>query len=118
MRWRNPLRARRDAGAPAGWATPAPPSGDSDIDTVSGAAPEPTITVFSTSWCGYCSRLKAQLTRSGVTYVEVDIERDPAAARFVERANRGNRTVPTVLLPDGTTLTNPPIAMVLKRLTS
>jgi mycoredoxin len=51
----------------------------------------------------------AQMTRSDITFTVVDIERDPEAAAFVESVNGGNQTVPTVVLADGTTLTNPPI---------
>ena len=47
-----------------------------------------SITMFSTSWCGYCRRLKSQLDREGIRFTEVDIERDPESARFVEKVNR------------------------------
>ncbi len=70
------------------------------------------VTVYTTSWCGFCRRLKLQLDRAGVPFEEVDIERDPAAAAFVEGVNGGNQTVPTVVLPDGSTLTNPSLAQV------
>lgn len=70
------------------------------------------LTIFTTVWCGFCRRLKLQLDRIGVGYREVDIEHDADAAAFVERANGGNRTVPTVLLPDGSTLTNPSVHQV------
>jgi len=33
-----------------------------------------TITMYSTTWCGYCRRLKTQLDREGIGYTEVDIE--------------------------------------------
>lgn len=75
------------------------------------AAPD-TIIMFSTPWCGYCQRLKAQMTREGIAYTEVNIETDPESAAFVESVNGGNQTVPTLLFPDGTALTNPPIAAV------
>jgi mycoredoxin len=65
------------------------------------------LTMFTTSWCGYCRRLKLRLTEAGIAYREVDIERDPEAAAFVERVNGGNQTVPTLLYPDGSTATNP-----------
>ena len=55
------------------------------------------VTMYSTTWCGYCSRLKAQMGREGIEYTEVDIERDPEAAAFVESVNGGNQTVPTLL---------------------
>jgi mycoredoxin len=75
-----------------------------------------TVTMFSTTWCGYCQRLKAQLTRAGITWNEVNIEAEPDAAALVREANRGNETVPTVLFPDGTTLTNPSLRAVEDKL--
>lgn len=76
------------------------------------------LTVYTTSWCGYCHRLTSQLDRAGVSYTTIDIERDEVAAEVVASVNGGNRTVPTVVLPDGTTLTNPPIKVLLDRLAS
>ena len=67
------------------------------------------LTMYSTSWCGYCHRLKSQLEREGIAYDVVDIEADEAAAAFVMSVNGGNETVPTVRFEDGSTLTNPSI---------
>ena len=53
------------------------------------------LTMYSTSWCGYCYRLKSQLEREGIAYEVVDIERNPAAAEYVMGINGGNQTVPT-----------------------
>ena len=75
-----------------------------------------SVTMYTTQWCGFCKRLKAQLARVGVEMAEIDIERDEAAAQFVESVNGGNQTVPTVLFPDGTALTNPSAAQVKKQL--
>jgi mycoredoxin len=72
--------------------------------------------MYSTSWCGYCRRLKAQLERDGIEFVVVDIERTPDAAEFVELVNGGNRTVPTVHFPNGKALTNPTLAEVREQL--
>jgi mycoredoxin len=74
------------------------------------------LTMYTTTWCGYCRNLKRQLSREGIEMVEVDIERDEAAAEFVMSVNGGNQTVPTVLFPDGTALTNPSAAQVKKQL--
>ena len=71
-----------------------------------------TVTMYSTTWCGYCRRLKTQLERNGISYVEVDIEQTPSAADFVMSINGGNQTVPTVHFPNGTALTNPSLAEV------
>lgn len=74
------------------------------------------LTMYTTTWCGFCRRLKIQLAREGIHMVEVDIERDPAAAEFVESVNGGNQTVPTVVFPDGTAVTNPSAKEVKARL--
>ncbi|MEO7421593.1 MAG: mycoredoxin [Ornithinibacter sp.] len=75
-----------------------------------------SVTMFTTTWCGYCRRLKSQMEREGVTWTEVDVEREPGSADFVRSVNGGNQTVPTLLFPDGTAATNPSIAEVLARL--
>ena len=77
-----------------------------------------TVTMYSTTWCGYCRRLKTLLDREGIGYTEVNIEADEASARFVEQANGGNQTVPTLLFPDGSVATNPTLDQVKERLAS
>lgn len=74
----------------------------------------PALTMYSTTWCGYCRRLKKQLQESGISYVEIDIEQDPASAEFVGSVNNGNHVVPTVKFADGSTATNPSLADVKK----
>ncbi|GAB3443894.1 mycoredoxin [Phycicoccus ginsengisoli] len=77
-----------------------------------------SVTMFSTSWCGYCNRLKAQMGREGIPFTEVNIEEEPEAVAFVMDVNNGNQTVPTLLFPDGSAATNPSINEVKKRLAS
>jgi mycoredoxin len=79
------------------------------------AAPA-SVTMYTTTWCGYCFRLKKLMQREGIAFAEVDIEADPAAAQFVASANGGNQTVPTLKFPDGSTLTNPSGAEVKAKL--
>lgn len=75
-----------------------------------------TVTMYTTTWCGYCRRLKSQMDAAGVSYTEVDIERTPGAAEVVEQVNGGNQTVPTIVFPDGSAATNPSLAQVVERL--
>lgn len=75
-----------------------------------------TITMFSTSWCGYCKRLKSQLEKQGIGYTEINIEDVPGTAELVESLNGGNQTVPTIIFPDGTSATNPSAHEVTTRL--
>jgi mycoredoxin len=79
--------------------------------------PQPgTVTMYSTTWCGYCRRLKTLLDREGIGYTEVDIEQDEESADYVMSLNGGNQTVPTVLFPDGSAATNPTLQDVVSRL--
>ena len=77
-----------------------------------------SLTMYSTTWCGYCQRLKSQLGREGIEFSEIDIEQDEASAALVEQVNGGNRTVPTVVFADGSAMTNPSLAQVKEKLAS
>jgi mycoredoxin len=66
----------------------------------------PSVTVYATSWCGFCRLAKKFLDDQGIAYTEIDIDADEAAALRVEQWNNGNRTVPTIDF-GGTVLTNP-----------
>ena len=74
------------------------------------------LIMYTTQWCGFCKNLKRQLARDGIEMTEIDIEQDPAAAEYVMSVNGGNQTVPTVVFPDGTAMTNPSAAQVRERL--
>lgn len=56
----------------------------------------PPITVYSTTWCGYCRTLKMFLTQNAVPFDEVDIEEQPQYGPLIEQVTGGYRTVPTV----------------------
>jgi mycoredoxin len=75
-----------------------------------------SLTMYTTTWCGYCFRLKTALKSAGISYTEIDIERDPVAAEFVRSVNGGNQTVPTVKFTDGSALTNPDAAQIKQKL--
>ncbi|MCW2503311.1 MAG: glutaredoxin-like protein [Actinomycetia bacterium] len=74
------------------------------------------VTIYTTTWCGPCRRLRSQLDREGIAYETIDIEQDESAAAFVRSVNGGNQTVPTVVFADGGSLTNPTVAQVKLRL--
>jgi mycoredoxin len=75
-----------------------------------------SLTMYTTTWCAFCRRLKSQLAAEGIEMTEVNIEEDPAAADYVMSVNGGCQTVPTVVFPDGSALTNPSAADVKQRL--
>jgi mycoredoxin len=88
----------------------------SDIAVTEHLPTDGAVTMFSTTWCGYCRVLKKALDREGIVYAEVNIEQAPDAAEFVRNVNGGNQTVPTVLFPDGSAATNPSLREVKARL--
>ena len=74
--------------------------------------------MYSTSWCGYCKRLKSQLSDLGVSFEEINIEEVEGTAAIVEKVNGGNRTVPTLVFSDGSAITNPSAKQVVDKLAS
>ncbi len=77
-----------------------------------------SFVMYSTSWCGYCKRLKSQLADLGIPFEEINIEETVTAAAIVERVNGGNRTVPTLVFSDGSAMTNPSAKEVVEKLSS
>jgi mycoredoxin len=73
------------------------------------------LVMYTTTWCGYCVRLKHFFERESIAFREVNIEHDRDAARFVGSVNRGSHTVPTLQFSDGSILTNPTPAQVLAK---
>ena len=65
------------------------------------------IVVYSTSWCPDCHRSKRLLDQYAIDYVEIDIDDHPDAVPIVLHVNNGKRKVPTIVFPDGSTLSEP-----------
>jgi mycoredoxin len=78
----------------------------------SSAPASAVITVFWRPGCGFCSGLFRQFDQLNVPYDAVNIWDDPAGAAFVRSVDRGNETVPTVLV-GSVALVNPSIREVL-----
>ncbi len=65
------------------------------------------LTVYGTSWCGDCARSRSLLDGRGTPYDWVDIDGDREGEVVVLRANRGSRSVPTIVFEDGSILVEP-----------
>lgn len=65
------------------------------------------IIVYGTSWCGDCHRARTILDNNHIPYRWIDIDQDSEARAFVEKTNRGFRSVPTIVFPDGSILVEP-----------
>jgi glutaredoxin len=58
-------------------------------------APAANVVIYCTPWCPDCRRARAYLEARSISYVEVDISRDRAAAQQVRAWANGNETTPT-----------------------
>lgn len=56
------------------------------------------ITIYTTDTCPDCTVTKMHLDRLGISYDEIDIAADPAAAEYVMSVNDGRRSVPTLVV--------------------
>ncbi len=65
------------------------------------------ITMYSADWCGDCVRSKRLMDSLDVEYTIIDVEADPAASEKVSEINGGRRSIPVIVFPDGTHLTEP-----------
>lgn len=71
------------------------------------STPKDRITVYGVKWCPDCRRTKAVFEEKSVPYVWIDIDENKLGERFVLATNRGNRSVPTIIFPDGSMLVEP-----------
>jgi len=75
-----------------------------------------TIIVYGTTWCGDCRRTRRFLDYHKVSYEWIDIDQNKEGEQFVLKTNRGLRSVPTILFPDGSILVEPSNLKVAEKL--
>jgi mycoredoxin len=76
------------------------------------------IIVYGHPTCPALGPLKGLLTQSKVKFEYIDIHQDSVAAARVRAINNGNESVPTLVFPDGSTLTEPTVAELQSKLRS
>jgi mycoredoxin len=74
------------------------------------------IILYGTSWCGGSRRARLFLDHHKIPYRWVDIDQNEKAAKYVESLNHGNRSVPTIVWPDGSVLVEPATDVLAKKL--
>lgn len=65
------------------------------------------ITMYGAEWCGDCRRSKRFLDSNNVSYKYIDVESDTSASEKVIEINGGMRSIPVIVFPDGSHLTEP-----------
>jgi glutaredoxin len=81
--------AELEPGAAAAWSAGQP------VSAPEPARPAADVIMYCTPWCPACKRARAYLQERGISYIEVDISRDRAAAAKVRGWARGFETTPT-----------------------
>ncbi len=79
---------------------------------------ENQIKMYGAAWCGDCRRSKKFLDSNNVKYEYVDVEADKTASDKVIEINNGMRSIPVIMFPDGTHLTEPSDAALKEKLES
>lgn len=77
-----------------------------------------TIILYGHPTCPNIGPIKGLLTQSKVRFEYIDIHQDGAAAAHVRTINHGNESVPTLVFPDGSTLTEPTVGELQSKLIS
>lgn len=57
-----------------------------------------SVEVYTTTYCPYCVRAKALLTRKGVPFTEIDVTNDDAARLALVQRAEGRKTVPQIFI--------------------
>ncbi len=65
------------------------------------------IIMYGCRWCSDTISAQSIFQKLGIDYQYIDIDSDEKAAEFVVSINHGNRSVPTILFPDGSILVEP-----------
>jgi mycoredoxin len=68
---------------------------------------EQKIMMYATTWCGDCRMARRWFDAHSIPYEWINIEDDDEAAAYVVQVNRGYRSVPTIVFPDGSVLVEP-----------
>ena len=69
--------------------------------------PASNVILYGTPTCGMVPPVRSQLRRARVPFDYIDITFNPAANQRVREINGGDASVPTVVFPNGSTLTEP-----------
>lgn len=56
------------------------------------------IVIYTRSWCGYCHAAKDLLSKKGVSFDEIDIEKTPGARKEMIDLAGGRTSVPQIFI--------------------
>lgn len=68
---------------------------------------EEIIVIYGSEWCVDCWRARRFLDNHQIKYNWININHSKQAEEFVMSVNRGMKSVPTIVFPDGSLLVEP-----------
>lgn len=74
------------------------------------------VRVYVTRWCFDCRRVTNYLSTKQIPHETINIDQDPNGDAFVRQTNKGFRSVPTIVFPDGSILVEPSIEALANKL--
>ncbi len=74
------------------------------------------IKLYGTDWCSDCKRSKKFLGEQRIHYTYINIEEDEEGQAFVQKAQNGGMTIPTIVFDDGSLLIEPSNAELAAKL--
>lgn len=78
--------------------------------------PEKQIVMYGTRYCPDCARAKQVFSKLNAKYEWIDIEQSREAVAYVQKVNKGYKSVPTIIFPDGSILVEPDNAELEKKI--
>jgi mycoredoxin len=69
--------------------------------------PDTQIIMYATNWCWDCRRVRKFLDNHQIAYQWINIDQDKQGEEYVLKVNKGMRSVPTLVFPDGSVLVEP-----------
>ena len=66
-----------------------------------------TIKVYGSTWCSDCVRAKAFMDENKVAYDWTNVDEETQFIEYILKINDGERSVPTIVFPDGSVLVEP-----------
>ena len=63
--------------------------------------------MYTTEYCSDCYRAKKFFETNNIQYLKIGLEGNEEATQFVMQVNKGSRSVPTIIFPDGSVLVEP-----------
>jgi mycoredoxin len=78
--------------------------------------PSEKIVLYTARWCAQAVHVEEFLDKHGIVVEKFDIDSNSDVREKLIEINHGYASVPTLLFPDGTKLTEPTIAQLRKKL--